>query len=118
MELSDADTFSHTFLLGGEADLPTLRAIRGPEAETRKKRAHRKSRWGCAACKRRKVKVRTAAASFFLFLLFFLAFLEGLWAYRVRPLASLPSHYRPNTTLPVACADKAHLPATRRMTPY
>ncbi|SPO04535.1 uncharacterized protein DNG_07220 [Cephalotrichum gorgonifer] len=51
-----ADVFTQTFLLGGESDLPTLQAIWGPDAETRKKRAHRKSRWGCTACKRRKVK--------------------------------------------------------------
>lgn len=75
MEPTDAEIFSHTFLLGGEADLPTLRAIRGPEAETRKKRAHRKSRWGCIACKRRKVKVRKVsftASYFFSSLSFFL----------------------------------------------
>ena len=79
MEPADAETFSHTFLLGGEADLPTLRAIRGPGDETRKKRAHRKSRWGCVACKRRKVKVCRHSLLFFsclscLFLLHFLSF--------------------------------------------
>lgn len=51
-------TLTQTFLLDGEPDLPTLRAIRGSDDDARKKRSHRKSRWGCTACKRRKVKVR------------------------------------------------------------
>ena len=56
------DAFTRTFLLDGGPDLPSLRAIRGSEAEARKKRTHRKSRWGCSACKRRKVKVRPTSA--------------------------------------------------------
>lgn len=80
MEPADAETFSHTFLLGGETDLPTLRAIREPGAETRKKRAHRKSRWGCVACKRRKVKVRRllgiVSCLLFIFTLYMLFFLR------------------------------------------
>lgn len=51
------DGFTQTFLLDGEPDLSTLKIISGSEVEARKKRAHRKSRWGCIACKRRKVKV-------------------------------------------------------------
>ena len=52
------NSFTQTFLLDGETDLPMLRAVDSSEIEARKKRAHRKSRWGCMACKRRKVKVR------------------------------------------------------------
>ena len=57
------DGFTQTFLLDGQPDLSTLKAIRGSEAEARKKRAHRKSRWGCTACKRRKVKVSSDPCS-------------------------------------------------------
>lgn len=51
------DGFTQTFFLDGEHDVSALKAIHGSDAEARKKRAHRKSRWGCTACKRRKVKV-------------------------------------------------------------
>jgi len=57
---SDVDaTFANTFVVHGDAEgnavaLQTLSAA----DHLRKKRAHRKSRRGCMACKRRRVKVK------------------------------------------------------------
>jgi hypothetical protein len=55
--LADENPFANLFLLvDNAAQAPTLHAA-GVSDQPRKKRAHRKSRQGCVACKRRRVKV-------------------------------------------------------------
>lgn len=57
-DTSAPTVFANTVLVSWEAgQVPTLQTIGVPD-QPRKKRAHCKSRRGCLACKRRRVKVR------------------------------------------------------------
>lgn len=58
-DTSAPTVFANTVLVSWEAgQVPTLQTIGVPD-QPRKKRAHCKSRRGCLACKRRRVKVRS-----------------------------------------------------------